>query len=904
MNDIFPLDSPDAGQLSRAGGKGVGLHALFALQLPVPPGFCIAAGAFRAALEGAGLLPLIARADELDPGDGDAVRAQAAAIREAILALRMSPGLEGEIRAQWRDGLGGAPVAVRSSATAEDLEDASFAGQQDTVLGVRDEAALLDAVRRCWASLFSDRALTYRLDRGIRSVTASMGVVVQRMVEAERAGVLFTADPSTGSRAVCTIEAVEGLGEALVSGHALPDAWRIRKATGEVLEEKLGAGRTQPLLTSAQLQELVALGARVEAGRGALQDIEWAVAEGRCWLLQARAITTLNPIPSPAPDDGRWHVYVSFGHIQVNTAPLTPFGISLVRQLVPFLRDPGTGDSGVVKEAGARMYVDATPVLAAPKLAARFNAAMQSMSPQMASRIRRARQRPELAEAARAGAAVRRIDLLRGVGRIVRRIPGVLLRSPERVRRRYLAGLDAMVAAATAEVNRETGSARLDAVDRIVRRAFEQILLPFAAPLTAMMLVGERLLRRWTRAYAPQLPEDALLRGLEGNIVTEMDLTLGDLADLARPVPALRDALTAADPVAALKAQRGAEGTEPFFAAWDDFLTRFGHRGAGEIDVGVPRWGDDPTAPLKTIAALLGNAPGSHRAQQQLAHRQAEDALAQVMTGARRGPLGFVRGPFVAKMARRLRTYLALREHHKSTVMELLEFVREESYAAGERLAAAGVLARADDVWMLRMAELREAVRALEQKPARTDTLARLRALVETRAREQARWQRWSPPPVLTSDGEAIAPAPEAEAPAGTLVGTAVSSGVVEGVVRVVQDAARSTLAPGEVLVAPFADPGWTPLFMHASALVMEVGGTMTHGSVIARELGIPAVVAVDGATQKLRSGQRVRVDGDRGWVTVLDNGAETGRAPEAAQPTRQKSGWTNRDQCGRDAWK
>jgi pyruvate,water dikinase len=884
---VFPLSAPEAGELARAGGKAVGLHALVTLGLPVPPGFCVSADAFRAALAEGGLAPLLAACDALGRGaDGGAVRALAARVREAVGALPLPAALEAALLAHWREGLQGAPVAVRSSATAEDLADASFAGQQDTVLGVRGPAALLAAVRQCWASLFSERALAYRLHHGVPSATAAMGVVVQRLVEADVAGVLFTADPASGHRGVATVEAVAGLGEALVAGHALPDRFRVRKADGHLLEARAATPGAPLLLSPAALAALVALGREVEARRGAPQDLEWALEGGRPWLLQARPITTLHPPVQPPDTDGHWHVYASFGHLQVNTAWMSPLARSVFRRLVPLARTlPGeggaAGESRVLKELGGRLYVDLTPVLASPVLGPRFVRAIASMSPQLAERAAAARARPELAASARALALSPRA-LLPVLGGVPPRALLAALLPTRGVARRYVARLDAFVREGAARVATagEGPASRLAALHAELGGAFGVLMFRNVAPLLPLFFAGASLLRRWTRRWAPGEAEDALLRGLEGNVVTEMDLRLGDLADLAREVPALRDALASASPAEGVAALRGRPEAAAFFAAFDAFLAAHGQRVAGELDVAVPRWREAPGAPLRSVASLLPGERGAHRARQTHARAEAERVLAVVLAGARRGPLGGLRAAWVRRTVARVRTLLALREHHKEALTHLLWQVRVEALAAGALLARADALARAEDAFLLTLPELRAACAALEAGGA----LSPLRERVAAREAERARLSRWAPPAMLTSDGEALAPeAPAHAAPPGTHVGTGVSSGVVEARVRVVEDPARESLQQGEVLVAAFTDPGWTPLFLHAAGLVMEVGGTMTHGSVVARELGIPAVVAVEGATRLLRTGMRVRVDGERGWVTVLEEAGREGAGREGA---------------------
>lgn len=871
------LEVPAA--LAEVGGKALGLQALLAGGLPAPPGFVVTTAAFTAALAAdRGLAAVLAGIDACAVDDLEALRRLAGEARERVGGLALPDGLAGQIAAALRT-LGEAHAyAVRSSASAEDLDDASFAGLQDTYLQVRGAAAVADRVRACWASLFTDRAVVYRRRRGISAGRAAMAVVIQRMIAADAAGVIFSADPTTGHRGVAVVEAVWGLGDALVSGHALADVVRVRRADGVVLERRIADKRqalvgraeggvvaqdvpedrrTAAVLDDAEVRELARLAGRAEALRGAPQDVEWARADGRLWLLQSRPITTLFPVPAAV--DGRRHVFVSFGHIQVNTAPLSPFGMSVVRRMMPFLRRDGV--SQAVVTAGGRLFADATPVLQRAPLKWLVPRMLAAMHRPSAERLVILAARPDVIAAAR---RVRPslFAVIGFVAPIFARVIGRSLMAPERMRRRLVGHFERLVARQTARTRAAPdAAARLEALQDELGGEFEAILRRGAAPLIAMMFLGEGLLRRMCARVCPDAAPDALLRGLEGNITTEMDLELGDLADHCREVPALLAAIRDERPAEALAGLRGRPEAAAFFAGWDAFLGRFGARCAGEIDIAVPRWRDRPDALLRALAGLLARPAGAHRAQHEQARREAERVAAEIEASARRGLFGWLRGPLIRGLIRRVRAAHGLREHHKFALIELFGLIRTAALAVGARLVESGVADSADDVFLLEWSAVLAAARGHHVGLAGEIAAARAAA---------ARHAELTPPAIFTDEGE-TPPLPGAgAAPPGALCGIGVSSGVVEGVARVIRDPARETLAAGEVLVAPFTDPGWTPLFMHAAALVMEVGGLMTHGSVVAREMGIPAVVAVDGATREIRTGQRVRVDGDRGWVTIV----------------------------------
>lgn len=888
MTWVIDLEEAGAGVLTQAGGKAVGLHALIAAGLPAPPGFVVTTAAFVAA--GAGdevFAGLLARLDAWDAQDLIGIGQIAAELRARVARLPLPDGLAAAIFAAVRRHGVEHAYAVRSSASAEDLDDASFAGLQDTFLQVHGEDAVVDRVRACWASLFTDRAVVYRRRRGIAAGRAAMAVVVQRMIAADAAGVVFSADPTSGHRGVAVIEAVWGLGDALVSGRALADVVRVRRSDEAVLERVVadkafevvgieGGGtresavpedrRRAAVLTDAEARELCALVGRAEVLRKMPQDVEWARADGKLWLLQSRPITTL--YPRPDVDDGRRHVFVSFGHIQVNTATMSPFGISVVRRMIPLGRRDGV--SQTLQPVGGRIYADVTPALQRAPLRFIVPALLARMHQPSAERLAIVARRPDVIAAARAT----RPSMLAVMGFVAPVLARTIRRTvmaPERMRRLLVDHFNDLVAGQTARIRGAADTVgRLRVVREELGLEFDGVLKRGGAPLVAALVVSETLMRRVCARVCPEAGPDALLRGLTGNITTEMDLELGDLADVCRECPALVAAVTSEAPAEAVSRLRGQAGTEKFFVGWDAFIKKFGARCAGEIDIAVPRWRDRPDGLLRALSGSMARPAGAHRVQHEAARREAERVAGEVERAARRGLFGWIRGPFVRGIIERARTAHALREHHKFALIEFFGLVRTVALEVGAMLVTDGATGDEGDVFLL---EWDEVVAAAEAH-ARGGSLAGLAGLIEARRATARRCAELTPPPVLTDEGEAPALPRPKDVPAGTLCGIAVSSGVVEGRARVIRDPATETLAAGEVLVAPFTDPGWTPLFMHASALVMEVGGLMTHGSVVAREIGIPAVVAVEGATREIRTGQRIRVDGDRGWVTLLEDEA------------------------------
>jgi pyruvate,water dikinase len=844
-----------------AGGKGANLGELLRASLPVPPGFVVTTAAYRHFVDANSLQPQIERlAQAAPPEDLTALTGTADAIGALFARAIMPPDVGTAIReayATFREP----SVAVRSSATAEDLPGASFAGQMETYLNVRGAEALLAAVRRCWASLWTARAISYRAKQGIAPAAVSLAVVVQELLAADAAGVLFTANPVNGRRDQMVIDGCWGLGEALVSGQVTPDHWVVNARSGAVLElhvarkevmtaqQETGTAllpvpdalREKPVLDGAQVAALTELGRGVAAHYEAPQDIEWALAQGRLYLVQARQITSLFPLPQPEPAARAGErVYVCMNILQGLVEPFTPMGIDAFRAL-------GRGVAGLLgvhvrrgeapppfKVAAGRIFLDITPILqnrATRAVALRGSGAFDL---QVSAILRFLVERDQDHLIARPGRFPfrPRFDfLLRGLGYF---FFAVLF--PDTARARVLARAAACVQALETRADAVRGLAE--------RRRFVEDVLPtlgpelmghglpliFGSGLLAAFLVWGKL-QAWLGDPAALEP---VLRALPHNPTTEMDLALWGVAQCLKE-----------------------EGVAPSAGhpAVVAFLARYGHRAAREIDLGVPRWNEDPMPILNVLQTYLTHGPEADPARHFREGVQRADETVANLIGRVRREKGRLRAAWLRFLLRRVRALAGVREYPKFYAVRTLAAMRRVLAGAGAELAAAGRLDRAENVFFLDLGDFQ--------------TPHDLRALAAAnRADYERERSRRTIPRVMTSTGETFYSAPTATT--GALVGTAASAGVYEGHVRVVFDPREAHLSPGEVLVAPGTDPAWTPLFLTAGALVMEIGGIMSHGSVVAREYGIPAVVGVAGATQHLQTGQRVRVDGESGLVVPL----------------------------------
>ncbi|MBI3965607.1 MAG: phosphoenolpyruvate synthase [Chloroflexi bacterium] len=885
---VLPFAALDRGSLAEAGGKAANLGELTRAGFPVPPGFCVTTAAYDLVAAAADLDSIL---DELAVTPAEQT-AQLATLAVAARGRLLAVPVLANVRAAILDAYHALtpltpshPVAVRSSATAEDLPSASFAGQQDTYLNVVGDDALVDAVRRCWSSLWTDRAVAYRASNGIDHRAVRLAVVIQQMVDAEVAGVMFTADPLTGRRRQAVVDASPGLGEAIVSGAVNPDHFVVDVATGEILERRLGDKRTiirsvagggtehvelaardrEPCLSDSQLRELAALGAQVETHYGWPQDTEWAIdGTGRLWLTQSRPITTLFPLPPDVSTDDL-RVYFSINVAQGVFRPFTPMGAQLLRLFVTAAttlfgrppRDPIAGPT-FMKELAGRLHFDVTPALRSTvgrKLVVFATGHMEARSSAIFRQL---------------GADPRFAPTQSAIWPIASALVPTLVRTrlPLRVAR-ALARPDAARVKARRRADdvlrlgepRESASAleRLDQVERLVLAGAPR-LLPHLFPLLIGGLGSYALANLLVGESASTAELQVVLRALPHNPTTEMDLALWHLAERVRAdVEAARTLL--ATPVDQLTLAYRRDGLPPTLQReLRAFLAEHGARAVAEIDVGVPRWSEDPSHLLGVLANYLrlddpALAPDvQFRKGAAAAEAMIEEIVNRVTSQSR------VRGRLTRFFLGRVRELLGLREVPKLYFVKLLARARALLWPVGRELARTGRLEAPDDVFFLTLPEARAAVAGAD-----------LRSLVrERRADYERELRRRHLPRVLLSDGTEPTGAEAAVAAgAGVLTGTPASPGTVTGTARVILNPVGAHLEPGEILVAPSTDPGWTPLFLTAGGLVMEMGGAMSHGSVVAREYGIPAVVGVAGATERITTGQQITVDGIAGVVQL-----------------------------------
>ena len=889
MNYIRWFQDISAEEIELVGGKGANLGVMARAGFPVPPGFCVVAPAYREVIESSGLYPVIEsvlnKMDMKDPAD---VAHKSAEIRDLISQQSIPGEMSAEITRGYRSlgqelGLvdpADVPVAIRSSATAEDLPTASFAGQQDTYLNIRGEEELLEHIRRCWASLWTARAVTYRAKQGFDHQKVYVSVVVQAMINSDVSGVLFTYNPINHRPDESVINASWGLGEAIVSGLVSPDTLTVKKQNGTVISRQTASKERQiiysadggtieldtseelrqaPALTDQQAAELAALGVKIEDHYGTPQDIEWGLANDKWYLLQARPITTLAPSEKVFDIEGE---YSRVMLVEIFPDALSPTFLSVVEPLLKTMFDytfwrlgfkaPQNMDAigtfynqpyfhrEYIEEAFGRL----SPAVRAPMVE-------QFINP-ISHEKQESKRELSLAYVSML------FRMLRFMVLFPKRLPGII--------ERYHVEID--------EVNVFTrnmdGATEEEIVTRIRGLAFETISRLMNYDFLMIALTGrtyELLEAILEPHYGPESEEVVakLISGLTGNATMETNKRIWDLAQEAKASPAVSEILRGGDPQATMaRLEESPDGRE-FLKKLNRFQEGYGHREI-RMDIIYPTWGEDPAPVIGFLRSYLdADESQSPYAQQVRLREERRDLTKEVEAKIDQG----MKGRF---LTRRLFRWLLGQAQVSTRERDTMHFewtrlfppARKMFLELGRRWHERGFLDQPDDIFFMRFEEMEE----MAVTP--TD----FREIVQVR-REEFDESRARPWPEIIRDGREIY-LETATSPVGdsddSLAGVAGSPGVITGISRVVTGPEEfHKLGKGEILVAPFTNPVWTPLFAVAGGLITEVGGILSHGAIVAREYGIPAVMAVNGATKQIPEGKMLTVDGNKGVVYIED---------------------------------
>lgn len=850
------------------GGKGANLGELASLEgVPVPDGFCISTEAFKRVIgETPQVIGLLDQLSLLKAEDRVKIAALSGKIRSAIEAIAIPRDIREEIT-RFLNRLGNQDAyAVRSSATAEDLPTASFAGQQNTYLNIVGKEAILQHISKCWASLFTDRAVIYRIQNSFDHRKVYLSVVVQKMVVPQTAGIMFTADPLTGNRKITSIDASFGLGEALVSGLVNADNYKVRN--GKLIDKKIAAKKlaiyalpeggtkeqemgpaqqTRQALTDVQALELERLGRKIEAHFGHPQDIEWCLVDNTFYIVQSRPITTLFPVPSA--NDQENHVYVSVGHQQMMTDPLKPLGLSF---WLSSARAP-------MYTAAGRLFVDVAPLLASP---ASRKAVIETTLGKSDPLIKDAlltiieregfiRSNPDHHGTPAPGKTNAALPPYSPIGND----PAIVA---DLIHRR-----EASIEALKQKLQAKSGLEAVDGILEDLQESKTQLFDPgnmgaIMASIEAAGWINEKM-NEW---LGEKNPADTLAQSVPNNITSEMGLALLDVADVIRPYPEVIAYLQQVKEEHFLQELLKFRGGKETRDAINTFLNTYGVRCAGEIDITKTRWSEKPAILLPLILSNIKNfEPGASKRKFQQGLQEAAKKEQELLHRLRQLPDGEQKATETKKQIELLRNFAGYREYPKYSMIKRYFVYKQALLKEAQQLVQANIIHEKEDLYYLFLEELREVIHTQKLDYQ----------VIDQRKEQYKLFEKLTPPRVITSEGEIIAGRYKREdLPAGAIVGLAVSSGTIEGRARVILNMEEADLDPGDILVTPFTDPSWTPLFVSIKGLVTEVGGLMTHGAVIAREYGLPAVVGVEHATSLIKDGQRIRVNGTDGYIEIL----------------------------------
>lgn len=867
---VVSFQEIDKTQLLLVGGKGLNLGKLAKIQgIQVPEGFCVTTEAYQKALEqNEAFHELLAQLTLLKVEDRNQIGEISRKIRKIIMEVEIPSDVVKAV-AHYLSQFGDEHAyAVRSSATAEDLPHASFAGQQDTYLNIIGKEAILRHISKCWASLFTDRAVIYRTQNGFDHNQVYLAVIIQRMVFPQASGILFTADPITSNRKLLSIDASFGLGEALVSGLVSADCYKVQE--GEIVDKRIatkklaiygrkeGGTETQQIdpdqqktqtLAEQQILQLARIGRQIEAYFGCPQDIEWCLVDDTFYIVQSRPITTLYPIPEA--NDGENHIYVSVGHQQMMTDPMKPLGLSFFLLTTP----------APMRKAGGRLFVDVTHMLASLDSRKMLLNSMGQHDPLMKDALITIIERgdfikslPNDKQEQSSGKRNKSVSSPDSRAQIENdpTIVSDLIKSSQR-------SIEELKQNIQTKLGSDLFDFILEDIQILKKILFDpQSSAVFMAAIDASSWINEKM-KEW---LGEKNVADTLSQSVPNNITSEMGLALLDVADVIRPYPEVMDYLQNVKDDNFLdelvKIDGGQETQEAIIA----YLSKYGMRCAGEIDITKTRWSEKPITLVPVILNNIKNFEpnASHRKFEQ-GRRVALKKEQELLDRLKQLPDGEQKAKETKQMINLIRNFIGYREYPKYGMINRYFLYKKALLKEAKQLVQANVIHEKEDIYYLTFEELHEVVR--------TNKLDY--QIISKRKDEYKLYEKLTPPRVITSDGEIIVGEYKREnLPAEAIVGLPVSSGVIEGRARVILNIEDADLEDGDILVTTFTDPSWTPLFVSIKGLVTEVGGLMTHGAVIAREYGLPAVVGVENATKLIKDGQRIRVNGTNGYIEIL----------------------------------
>ncbi|MEK4348717.1 phosphoenolpyruvate synthase [Paenibacillus sp. FSL P4-0184] len=856
-------------QLLHVGGKGLNLGRLSTIEgIKVPEGFCVTTVGYQKAIEkNEKYHILLDQLSMLNVDDREQIGEISKRLRQLLMEVEIPSDVVTAVT-HYLSQLGEEQAyAVRSSATAEDLPHASFAGQQDTYLNIIGREAIMQHIGKCWASLFTDRAVIYRMQNGFNHRQIYLSVIVQKMVFPQASGILFTADPITSNRKLLSINASFGLGEALVSGLVSADCYKVQEeeivdmmiATKKLAIYGLKEGGTETLkidldqqktqtLSEQQILQLARIGREIETYFGCPQDIEWCLDHDTFYIVQSRPITTLYPIPEV--NDQENHVYVSVGHQQMMTDPMKPLGLSFYLLITP----------APMRKAGGRLFVDVTHMLASPVSRENFINTLGKSDPLIKDAFMTLIEREyikSLPDDRKEQSPVNssKDSSSEGFQALIENDPAIVSD--------LIKNSQTSIEELRQNIRTKSGADLFDFILEDLQELKKFLSDPqstkvFMTAMNASSWINEKMYE-W---LGEKNAADTLSQSVPNNITSEMGLALLDVADVIRPYPETVDYLQHVKDDNFLNELVKFDGGQATQDAIYAYLNKFGMRCAGEIDISRTRWSEKPITLVPMILSNIKNfEPNAGNRKFEQGRQEALEKEQELLDRLKQLPDGELKAEETKRVISFIRNYIGYREYPKYGMINRYFIYKQALLKEAEQLVQASVIHEKEDIFYLTFEELHEVVRTNKLDDQ----------IISKRKDDYNFFEKLTPPRVITSDGEIITGEYKREnLPDKAIIGLPVSTGVIEGRARVILNMEEADLEDGDILVTAFTDPGWTSLFVSIKGLVTEVGGLMTHGAVIAREYGLPAVVGVENATKLIKDGQRIRVNGTEGYIEIL----------------------------------
>lgn len=869
---VLSFQEIDRHKLMAVGGKGANLGELSRIEgTQVPEGFCITTEAYKKIInETPEVDLLLEQLSLLKAEDRKKISEISGIIRRVIEGIVISKDIEEEILYYLVKYGENHAYAVRSSATAEDLPTASFAGQQDTYLNIKGKESILKHISKCWASLFTDRAVTYRIRNNFDHRKVHLSVIIQRMVFPQASGIMFTADPVTSNRKVSSIDASLGLGEALVSGLVNADIYKVRE--GRIVDKKVSTKKlaiyaieeggteekeietkdqNRQTLTDEQILQLEHMGRTIESYFGHPQDIEWCLYENKFYIVQSRPITTLYPVSEVK--DEKNHVYISFGHRQMMTEAMKPLGLTFYQEWMKRI----TGSE--MPEMGGRLYMNMSKELASPLMSKFYLKSLATVDILMQNALYNLMRRKDFVKNLYRGKTSKSdtsMWLKWGIDTIK-----VYRQNDPAIVKNLIAQNEAFIHSRESKFANLSGIELFDFMLKDFEERKNTLFKGYGAVFSATYASSwiNKNMQKW---LGEKNVADVLAQSISNNVTSEMGFELLDVADVVRQYPEVIEYFEKVNNNTFFEDLKKLKGGKAVTESIKSYLKRYGMRCTAEIDITRTRWNEKPTI---LVPMILNNikafGPNAHSMKFEQGLQGAKQKEQEILNHLEKLPGGKRKVKKTKKMISVLRNFAGYREYNKYSLVSYFWIIKQALLKEADNLVQKGIVCEKEDIYYLTFLELREVV-----KTNRLDY-----SIITNRKEEHAVFEKLTPPRVITSEGEVISGEYDTgNIPQGALAGVPVSSGIIEGRARVILRMEDADIEEGDILVTAYTDPSWTPVFISIKGLITEVGGMMTHGAVVAREYGLPAVVSVENATKLIKDGQRVRINGTEGYVEFL----------------------------------